>query len=158
MLKLTPQKGHHYIVSIPLNVRYDFIYIYTYRSYYLWDYLWNFFLLLSKNQVFRQNLKLSKYQQQALSKIWFYLDPIQIESILTVRSLVRFRRHGIVKVQTLKLRVSICSEVRWLMNKSPFELVKLYFQIYTKNVLHYNLAFFGQLFYSIVHEIVPCES
>ena len=134
MLKLTPQKGHHYIVSIPLNVRYDFIYIYTYRSYYLWDYLWNFFLLLSKNQVFRQNLKLSKYQQQALSKIWFYLDPIQIESILTVRSLVRFRRHGIVKVQTLKLRVSICSEVRWLMNKSPFELVKLYFQIYTKNV------------------------
>ena len=32
------------------------------------------------------------------------------------------------------------------MNKSAFELVKLQFQIYTENVLHYNFAFFGQIF------------
>ena len=33
-----------------------------------------------------------------------------------------------------KLKLSLCSMVGWLLNKSTFELVKLYFQIYTKNV------------------------
>ena len=91
--------------------------------------------LTSKSESLKLEISKTSSHVTRPSKISFLssLDP-NIDLIPTVRTSVRFRRLGIVKVQTLKLRVSICSEVRWLMNKSPFELVKLYFQIYTKNV------------------------